>query len=418
MPIAKRPVNEDKAPDLGPVKTTAREQYVDGITEDGVSTLSMHSLFPEGIKLVVDYYSAIRSDTMAVEPYSIDISPTLQTYTHIKNLELRADGDFSYNQIKSDMQSTLTGSALIAGGSIVPQRHDFFIVNVSSNRKAIFNIVDVSKPSIHDTTSYTIEYESSYQLDDLIVSDLTLKATHQYIYDRTLLYQNKNALISAGDVVSKEKLVSISKETFNRYVNDFYDKRASTFIFNNGVIKFFDPYLVKFLQSIVNVERVTPLRNMRTYNICEYAEYDIGTFWDKLLTSSTYYSDIPLKIVDVSTLTNIYYTGNLRYTDINYFIVPSTNDTLIDIDVSPAITIDDNLIFPQLDMSLGYVFLPGIATRDNLSVFEDCVIKVFNNEPVNLETVMDLYMKVDTLDKLQRFYYIPILMVMLLSGGI
>lgn len=420
MPIAKRDVLTDKAPELGPIKTSSKEQYIDGITENGISTLSTHSLFAEGVKLVVDYYSGIRSDTMGMEPYSVDISPTLQTYAHIKDMELRADGDFGYNQIKSDLQSTLTGSALITGGSIVPQRWDIFVVNVSSNRKAVFNVTDVSKPTIHDTTSYTIEFSSSFALDDNIKNDLALKATHEYIYDRSLLYQNKNALISKSEQVSKDALVSISRLAFSKYMHDFYNKDACTFTYSDETTTFFDPYLVKFLQSILNVEKIEQLRNMLTYNVSEYVEYDINTFWDKLLDPSAYYSELKLCLIPSSSLTNIYFTGNLRYSNINYFVVPrdETNGNAPVVEVSPAIIEDTNKLFPELDLSNQYVFAPGLSTRDDLSVLEACMLKIFNGEVVTSNTVMDLYEKVDTLTKIQRFYYVPILMVMLVSGGI
>jgi hypothetical protein len=403
---------------LGPIRVSSQQQYVNNDVVSPVNDLSMHALVAEGYSLIIDYYSGITTDDSELIEYSIDISSTLQTYARIKNLEIKTQAELNFDFIKSSGQSTLTGEAIISAGTILPKKYDLFIAEINPNERAVFVVNDVTPASKYLIGAYQISFISTYALDTASATDLERKTVKEYIYDKNRLFQDNSALVEESDLIRKNKLIDISRLAFNEYLSKFYDKGRNIFAFKYGLEIATDPYLIDFLVSIVNVSQIDELDNMNYYDIKDYVGYSGTTIWDKLLNPSAYISNYKLGLTDFSAISPRKLFGNIYYSGVNYFVSP---DSVVDLSVLGSgagyTDLETNTeVYPNLDLNEGYVISESVlkGVIQPTSVFESNVIKVLNGQQILLDTVTELHIAYFNLSDIEKFYYLPILMKMVL----
>ena len=401
---------------IGPAKTSSQEQSLRSDVDSPVNDLNMHATVAEGYSWVVEYYSAILTDDQQLVEYSINVNSTLQTYAKIDNFELKAQDELSYGYVNDSVQSSLTGSAIVPAGTLVPKVNDFFLARIDANRIALFNVTSTRPASIYETKAYEIEYTATLSIDDDVLLDIADKTVKVYSYDKNRLYQNNNALVEDTQLMTYDTVISLCRDSFNEYLAKFYDKISSTFLFKGENITFFDPYLVNHLCKIINASQINHIRDMNHFDICEYPEYDVSTIWDKLLDSNAYIQHLTLGITDSTVLTKHLMHANLRYTDIDYFIAPSDEIDVTNVPVGLGVIKGDDVVYPDLDLSEGYIFNVNLFSDDyDTSVFEQVILDHVAGVTITAETLITLLNEYRSLSNVQKFYYLPILMTIVLN---
>lgn len=195
-----------------------------------------------------DYFRAVLGAHNDIKELDPGLSQEFQSYSLIKNLEVRLDDELSSSTDQTSHMTRVTGSALVYG-FIKPNVNDYFIAKTGYNRSMLFRITEVDRltwrrESVMRIQFTSVDYTDRVQTD---VENLHNKVTSKYFFDRERLMEGLAPYLKEEDY----KLVTDLRRARERigisFLRDFGNSSAQTLTLPAQTDRVYDKFLTDFV---------------------------------------------------------------------------------------------------------------------------------------------------------------------------
>jgi hypothetical protein len=384
--------------------------------------------------------------------YSQDVGQTgvQQQYTKYKNFELRQQDSLSDDQDDVDKVFTVKGTALVHSG-LIPNEGDMFAGDVGDGRLGIFNITRSLRMGIMTDTVYQIEYSlvyfSNVKPDSFL--DLESKVIDTFFYVKDRLDYNDSPFLTTEEYDFTLRLGNYYKEMSLNYFSWFFSKEFSAYIVPGQMTPTFDYFVYKALRVIFRDDRFNILQKHQAINIDDDDLIDRGfDLFSVLLERSTdkfLFCDRTYGLVRTDTFSYEGASTNIRYTGIQSLVYPVSNEVRVDethnrvvhsvlnVSLIPTPGTLDTVtqakeltsftfgtktvpLIKLITVDDKYIFSNDFYTRtETLSLLESLVLTYIDGKTINPKALKVLLDNYRFWPRLERFYYIPILIILIQS---
>lgn len=403
-----------------------------------------------GSAVVVDYYRLVVNKDNAL--YSQDVGQTgvQQQYILYKAFELRQKGSLSVDQDDTDKVFTVRGTAVVHSG-LIPNEGDMISADVGDGRVGIYNVTRSQRLAIMKDTVYQIEYSLVYFTNDKPESflDLTKKVIETYHYVKERLDYNDTPFLTAEEYKFILRIGGYYKELSSYYFAWFFSKEFAAFIVPGQPSSTFDYFLYKAYRSIFRDGQSDAMQKHQAINIDDDDVIDRGfDLFTVLLERSAdrfLLCDQKAGITRTVTFHRDGASSNIRYTGIRNLVYPLTKEVradqnhnrmyhpVLDVPLVPtlrslelgettkevtAILFGTKQVFliKPVTIDTCYVFSQDFYDRtSNLSLLEEQTLAYIDNKALNPATIKLLCENCKYWPRLERFYYIPVLLILIQS---
>lgn len=402
--------------------------------EDIVSYISGHPW------VVPAYYSQVLGLNTALRGRSLEANPVDQQFTKILDFELKVDSPISGSQ-DENRNMVLTGSANVYS-CLVPQEGDQFVGDIGDGRLGIFSVTTTTrltnfKNSIHQIEFQLINYASEGELRD--VERKTVKTLH---FRREYLDYGRNPLIEDQDHGWSHKFDTRYHDLLGQWFSEHFSREYSTLLVPGQPTSTYDPFITKTVTRFWNSRVRQEFSRIQYLNLSQDEGEMAKTIWDVIVDpTSVRLNRIATQSVVVSakTFTRPGLFNSVYHSGVGQVVYPTGDFYQIDNEYAPrdkgpggqlqptrAVespeTSEDTgeptkvLIHP-VTIDSHYVLSEAFYTNgEGQSALELELRRHINQEGFDLPILIALLEDSDNWEGLERFYYIPILLILMQSA--
>lgn len=409
----------------------------------------------EGASWIVDYYSQVLDSDDA----SSDLQPTLdavyQQYRLIKKLELRVNSELTQSQNETTRAFDIGGSASMYPG-VIPNDGDVFVADIGDGQLGVFTITKSEKKAIFKDACYQITYVMRSYMDAEAQRDLDGKVVLTSTFIKDQLNFGKSPVVINSELDQINRLRKGYSNLIAHYFGDFYNVEYNTLLLPDQQNATYDPFLTSNVLNTIDQKLNLALLKIKVLNVDRDTEFKRPSIWTCLLTMSD--DLLPMCFHKAGVVGVIHFADRAEmngvfYSGIENVIYPTDKTTLSVVDHACEPYIDpfvSGRVVPGAMRSLeverlihttqlgaipstavlGEDALPDIhlVTKDDYYVFseafykdlpltksklEKLTLETLRGEPVNKATLVGLIESAKFWGNLERFYYIPILLIVI-----
>ena len=403
-----------------------------------------------GAAFIVDYYRLVINKDNAL--YSQDVGQTgvQQQYTKYKAFELRQQDSFTVDQDDTDKVFTVKGISIVHSG-LIPNEGDMFAADVGDGRVGVFNVTRSLRMAIMTDTVYQIEYSLVYFISDKPDSfiDLETKVIDTYYYVKDRLDYNDSPFLSTETYDFTRQMGRYYQEMSRDFFHWFFSKEFAVYIVPGQATPTFDYFLYKAMRVIFRDDKYNVLQKHQAINIDDDDLINRGfDLFSVLLERSKdkfLFCDRRVGLTRTDTFASEGTTTNIRYTGIQTLIYPVSNEARADQvhnrlfhsmlegplaatsntqDSTMQATAVTSFVFGNKTVPLikavsiddCYIFSNAFYARtEQLSILEELTLCYIDGKAINPAALKVLCDNYRFWPRLERFYYIPILIILIQS---
>jgi len=367
-----------------------------------------------GYRWTVDYYNIIADQ----EDLSTDVDTSLDLgvneYKKIKNLIIYVDSPLP-NEIPED----ITGNGTITV-NIVPKYGDVIAAKLADGRITLFTLTAVNRKTYNIYSVYDIEYRL-YKIinrsDDVDFQTLEAKVVEVLYYNPNYLMDNTKPLLTDKEITDLRKIKSVIANLIRYYNSKFitmsahYQMSVNSTVANYENDIYYDPYLEWFYLNLLGMENLPEKFNY--IGLKKDYEY---SFLDMILLSdldsflikeylTLQYEESP----NIFLNPLIYRTNKMFKLTDDEEVANNTLDIVlnrgIEDEVVCGLHTHTYLFSPDF-----YSVLKNTKTLDevNISLIEQLVLKLINDEPIEITDIDLVKSRVLTDVWEKQFFFLPI----------
>jgi hypothetical protein len=449
MPIMqeKPHAKPSKQPDIPQIQPPRANTVVVDNKTTPITSLMTHVA---GIAMINDYYRLVVNKDNVLYAQDVGQSGVDQQYIKYRNFEIRMQGSLSEDQQEDDKVFTMQGTGYIHSG-FIPNEGDMFVTDVGDGRRGVFNITRSKRMSIRIGTVYEVSYSLAYFVGDKPsqFDDLEGKVIETYFYVKEMLGYNQNPFLSSEEYNFSRTMANTFRDMCQMFHSSFFSKEFAAYVLPGQNVSTFDYFLYRAQRSIF---RDDPFGVMRKHQSINIADEDIIARKMDLFSVLIERNATKFKICDrrvgYARTDQFFYDGvttNIRYTGISALVYPDSKEIRTDefnnrlgkgflsgpLTPTPNTLEDDVLEHQITDFMFGgkrvpliklvsvddyYVFSEDFYKRtENLSVLEAQVLQYIDGKEVNPQALKVLLENYIYWPRLERFYYIPVLLILIMS---
>lgn len=446
--LLERPVIKAKPDTTGRAKPVEMSTAVVETRFTPVQSLLTHV---SGGRKVVRYWQSLLGSDDHVKPLDLNLEPAQQSYKLIENMELRQQGDMSQTPDDKTKEFTITGELTTYPGW-TPNAGDMMQIDIGQGEYGIAHVTLATPMTIFKQTCYRIQFTVLWRNSQVHLDNLMKKTDVRCYFVMDFLRSGKNPIIVDEDHFQYQSLDRLHNAMIADYLRSFYSRVNETLVVPGQPGGCYDPFLLKALLSLLNVVDHPLVGRLSLHSVDIQYAYNTTTVWDAMLAvepSLLYLACHQVGMVDKKVVKDRNIFGGFYWTRIQQIMFPM--DDRIDADVQfsklvsvkpelqqeagPAVTDINRLMvnnedstnmefvddipevprqIPEVNHDFFYVFTEAFYRNDvsKMSELEKMVLSILNQEQVD---VSKLYAMVDMSrrwDKLERFYYVPVLIWM------
>lgn len=433
---------------VAPVASPEKRNFITSVTKEKNIPFLELGQFVEGFHTEpVEYLSRLLGPDEELGELSTSLNEVLQQYLRIPNFEIKLSDSLQRTFEKDRQSNTFTGNAIIYAGTIVPKRYDHFVADVGDDVPYLFTLTNVEQKTIFGNSAYEIEFNSSGRMTQARRDSIEKKVVDNKHLVKDYLGEGKNPLLSEVQLTSLGSIKSHGNELISMYIQDFVaTSRERYLLIPDQEYLSIDVYLQDLIYQILDVSEFPQLRTINVVNLQALPESNRKTLWDVLLSTNPLESrGLVHRIEHKMNLYNVNavmagrrsdpYLRSLYYTTVNYVYLPpsallgSTSHIALQpgnarIDDLECVFAERSEVDPsdrkRLPVKLvthdDYYVLSEAFYKskvDEMSQLEFCVYRMLRQEQVNIGVLLDLCERCYTWGSLERFYYVPILLILL-----
>jgi len=403
----------------------------------------------EGSAWVVDYYSQVIDTSSNLSGQQYTRNAVYQSYTLIKNMEMRVSSPLSTSQEPDTKGMTVTGSALLYP-YVIPNEGDMFVADIGEGKIAIFRITDSVKKSIFKEACYEISYGLNNDNQTGSLVDLNQKVVKTYYFHKDFLTYGQNPLLVSSD---NDVLMSLDKSyrvLAEQYFKKFFSNEYKTIMVPGQPYPVYDHFLVDYLLSEFGTRDSNEVRYIRRLNLDDDDVMKCDSIWKALKCRDISFMNTMFKragLVSTATFTKEPVLEGIRYTGINKVVYPT--DPILTVDYlqvngtkvlsldtlvpSPVVPGSNNVMVRAINLRGTvaavaesiytvtvddyYVLSTNFYNKTTTqSVLESIVWNYLENKPTDYTQLLDTAKTYFQWGVLEQFYYIPIIMTLIRSA--
>ena len=280
-----------------------------------------------GSPILTEYYRQFlgaSEEPITLQPDSIE---TYQSYTRIKGLILKIDGDKSPNFDDELGIITEQGVAFVMF-DLAPIIGDVFIADIGDGLTGLYTIS--APPRIRNITMdkvYEIDFRLIAIMNQAIEDNLNKKVVEEFVYSKDSAIRGGNAVITASDWEDNKKLNHLETLISKFIYENFFYNPEKTIILPGEDDVLYDPYLARFLQYTIPTRRLG-MRDSISVVGTEFGSMRKGgkkiNIWDMFLENDfdhpeLYKQDYFIHLSE--SLINTKYYGGVYYSKIDRVIL-------------------------------------------------------------------------------------------------
>lgn len=435
----------DTKEDIGnndPYRNITPPEYKGIDTQTRLRDTRHFQTYVEGAKLVVEYYSQILNGDDEGNAFSMDIGGHLQQYRRIRQFEMKVTSPFSpsFND-KNEWEGS--GTAVLYPG-MRPNHGDVFIADMGEGRNGIFNVESVKENSYYKDTTFEIEFSLKGYLTPEQLANLTQKSIIKEVYVKDVLLFGETPYYTEERYTLRERLLKQSKAMVSHYVQEFLDNEEFVFLLPVNGIRIYDPALAEVMCNIISRDESVYVNIIRELSVERNGAQRRVNIWDAIVQQDEYLLnsvDHHFYMIDRTWFRTPAYLNSVFYSTIEQLILPKDyvdkqlNSRFSSLKSRPIktgygqpvllgqITIKQSdkdkpkeqpLIHPVSEDDF-YIFSKAFYydEGEKMSVLEALTRQLIYRQPVN-EAQLERLLKVCYQWKpLERFYYFPLLILMM-----
>lgn len=457
MPVPKVENVDNFAPSAPPAPAKSQsENFVSATVDTTMVRFDQLTQYIAGASWSVDYFSRVIGRDDDPRPYELTSHAVYQQYKQIMGMELKVTSPLTPSQNAETKDMSLRGNATVYG-VLIPKENDCFLADIGDGREGIFTVISTNRMTHRMSTVHEIEYALIGYSTKEIREDLARKTVEKVVFHKDFLETGDNPMLT----VETTQLINNMREHYSRlislYFHDFFSRDYRTLLVPNQKEVTYDPFLVKYIKTILNSEDHPYIRQMTEYNVVgDQAMYEF-TLWNclsemdfdmlgmcvynaGLVSSKQFFNGSP-------TLNSIYYSGIQRvvYPDMAATHVDAGYHNPINPDLTNIVRGSarfnelDRLMSNQLSMDPTmeiyeaadpnnvsqihrvtyddyYVLSESFYRHDQtkrLTKLEALTMAALKGDPIDLLVLDELCTGSRKWDNVERFFYTPILLTLL-----
>lgn len=442
MPIAQHKPTQDKSPVVN--LPQVQSQKVQSIVVDTKYT-PLQSLikYVEGAAWTVTYYGQVIDKHNDVRSQDPTQSPVYQSYSEIKQLEIRVSTTLSESQDTTTNTMVVTGAAVIMP-FMIPNVGDMFAADVGDGREGVFVVTNTEKKTILKDSVFEIEYTLLYFSDNEPNrrQDLINKTVNSSNYVRDFIEHGQKPILIDEEFNAYKELHHAFETLSVYYMNKFFSNEFQTLIIPGQLNYCYDHFLTKAVLAILSVRDAPQVRYCRRLNLADHEYIKQPTVWDSLLKREETLLTILNKkmgLLSVKASDPNPFFDSIRFLGISYFVYP----------IEPDISANNPMDKPPFE-AVDFIELPeqtGVSTMDKTfkvagievpivkpvdteyyilsqafydntegkSLLEVLIYDYLNKRAIPATTAMELVKQYHGWGVVERFYYIPMLLILIRS---
>lgn len=461
MPIVNLPQNPPESPKPNiPTVAVVNPAYRHSVVD---TTLTPHSsliTYIEGSNFYGDWYSQIVSGDEELSEFQPNQIAPYQQYHKIIKLQTKLQDSLSFSNDEETNILSVTGS-LILFPHLIPNRGDVFIADVGDGRAGQFTVTNVSPLSYFKEACYSVTINLARWVDESLITKLDERVVKTSYFVSDYLIYGKNPIIAEERLIAQSTITEFRKELFALYNSQFFSNEFHSYLVPGQVGSVYDPYVNKGLKAIHDTREHNNLLRIRLQNVdgldnaFQYSLYDAIIYKDRtrlaeafrdywlVSTSffnshinyqSIYYSGIKYCICAKQNVMNVdheytetYPLAGIALRELNDFqidIASAYYRNSIDEFLYPGDTaLDPESVFVSDEVPLihaivtspFYVFSEAFYNQDatGYSKLEHLVSTYLDTGDINRTVLYGFCQSVRAWGRLEKFYYVPILLMLL-----
>lgn len=447
MPVVDLKPGESPVPVNTQTPEITNKSFKGVAVDDRVTPLKSLTAYLEGSPWNVQWFGQLLGDDNELKPLDVVGTAINQQYFCIEDLELRVDSPLTSSMSSDSGIQAVTGSAVLLP-ILTPNKHDYFMAESGMGRRGLFHITEIERLTFNRDSAFRIEYELVVYIDTDVTmyNSMLSKVQRTYVYHKNRLAAGQQPLLTKDDTDTVNRHLDLVYDLQSYYVGRFYRPELNTIVLPGQPELTYDPYVVKFLLSVFELENGNTLRNINQYSYENDLVANQCNIWSILLNRK------PELLADCMdqyrAVDTIQFSGNPRYrtmayTNMQRVMYPIHTDPTVLSDVIPIITsgyelepvaarrssVFDalanniqiaNLSYPPIRLITeldAYVFpLAWYQEFQTSSVLEILVRDYLKHRALNGKHLNTLADMAYSWGRLEQFYYIPILVVLLKSA--
>lgn len=447
MPLAAYVPDDEPAVPIN-VPVIAAKEYKSVVVDSKNQPLASLITYVGGASWTVDYFAQVLDTDDELRGQDSSQSSIYQQYRNIKGMELKVQSPLSSGQDDSNSMQVV-GSATVYP-FLIPNKGDMFAADVGDGREGVFMITTSEQKSFMKQSVYTIEYQLQYYSDveQGKRRDLDAKVVQTLFYLKDFLLHGQNPLLIEEDHNATLKLSEKFEELVQNYMNWFFNQDYSTLTVPGQSHVTYDHYLVEGLLSILSTRDAPQVKFIKRLNVDGDYYLKQPNFWKALTTQDRSILDLSnrkMGLVQTSGFSRDPMLEGIAYSGIDYMVYPANPDTTLNSSESmpPLTVLEDNITTVpsrpgSIEQVLPVVILEGVTgplpviapvnaaesyvlsmafyqNEQETSLLEVLVNDYFSERAVNPSKLLTLANSYKNWGGLERYYYIPIVLVLIRS---
>lgn len=401
----------------------------------------------EGSSWTVNYYSQVLAADSPLAGQSVTMNAINQQYKLIKGMEFKVTSPLNTSQDPVSKSMIITGAANIYP-FLIPNEGDMFLADVGDGREGIFKITATERKSVFKETIHTVEYQLIDYSTDLRRGDLNAKTVQVLQFVRDFMNYAQNPLLEEDDYTTMRELQMRYGEIASRYFRMFTSNEYKTLLVPGQEFPIYDHFLTNAIMAMFNTYDAPEIRNVRKLNVDGDDLMKCVTIWDVLRERDITllkYCNRKVGLVSVRSFERNPMMEGIYHSGISYVVYPKDPELLVDYQLKPrekAMALEVMKDTPsqvrRLEDLLGDKTFEGLTLPDSppirkvlvddyyvlsqqfyddvnpgQSLLELCVRDYLTDKAPNNKALLALCDTYHAWGGLERYYYIPILLILI-----
>lgn len=400
----------------------------------------------------VEYFRQRLGDSDTPKELDINAPPAYQSYELIQRLELLVQTPLSPSNRDKEQFMEVTGAATVYS-FIIPNVNDYFLAESNLARTGLFRVTNVNRRTHERESVYVIEYSLVQELteENPLFQDLHRKVSVINVFSKQRLIENKNPILLSDTYTKIRELQDRYKDLVKDYFKHFFQTSASTILVPGQLLRTYDPMVADFICQIVSSIDAPEIQRMHLLSVNNDDAYKHDTFWSCMtkrgLNTLSYATRIMSK-VRPDFFQGTYFAKSANFGNTDYIVFPTSydvssnsangaettigmvfsdspgpldyirtkngrNQELILSDLTYPLTNQAIPVYTPIYSLETYIFPDTFYDGQANSLIEIVTRDYLKRSPINLEQLIFLLDLYPRLERLEQFYYGPILMTLI-----
>lgn len=412
----------------------AKRSHLEEVVDTEVINANALLTMVEGSSWTVNYYSQVLTSGSAANNQSFDQDPVHQQYRFLVGMELKVTAPLTQAENQETREFEVNGSATTYPGWI-PNVGDMFIADVGDGRSGVFGVTNTERKSMFKDAVFNIDYTMVSYLTVEREADLSSKVVKTEYFNKEFLVAGANPFLDTQQHKWEKELANEYRRLVLVYHKSFYSRENKTLTSPCDCV-YYDYFLSNMFSKVVSRHDLAGLPEPTLKALGGDVNKDVLTLWDLLIRrdkSLMFILATRFRKVKSTQFSMQPFFSSIAMSDIEFTMWPMSElthsekvcnktrqsllDEMGDINDSPLIiySTPDTADIYDPDHDAFYVFSKAFYEEDptTMSLLESLTYDYLQHEALDLSKLIRLAKASDDWTPLQRFYFIPVLLILI-----